>query len=58
MKTTIALAIAAFGLAACSSTTQCVQPDPVGPANISDSKVNCWNMGVNCGEPISDVNAQ
>ena len=51
MKTMLALA-AAIALTACGATTQCVQPDPVQPAS------GCWNQGVNCGTPITPVNAK
>lgn len=53
----IALAVAALGLAACSATTQCVQPDPVEPADLSaEGKATCWNQGANCGQPLESVN--
>lgn len=50
----IALALAALGLAACSTTTTCVQPDPVEPSSTS----GCWNQGIDCGTPIDGVNVQ
>jgi hypothetical protein len=58
MKTILALA-AAVALTACGATTQCVQPDPLQPNEITtESQGGCWNQGVNCGQPLEPVNAQ
>lgn len=51
MKTIIALAAVAL-LAGCATQSSCVQPDPLEP------KDHCWNKGVNCGEPLGNVNAK
>jgi putative hemolysin len=48
MKTVIALAAAAL-LAACSSTTMCVQPDPVQPVS------GAWEKGLDAGTGIQKM---
>lgn len=47
MKAFVLAAIAAVTLAACAQQ-QCVQPDPVDPAN-----TGCWSKGLDCGTGIS-----
>jgi|GEM_PF-6850266 len=49
MKAILAVA-ALVVLAGCAAQNQCVQPDAVQPAS------QCWNNGVNCGQPITPFN--
>lgn len=48
MKAFVLAAIAAVTLTACAQQ-QCVQPDPLTPAN-----GGCWSQGLDCGTGITN----